>query len=71
MGSQTSICLDDINAGDHSNLDSSQNASYFEDRNIHVIKNHHKDQKLDKDILDQDLVIENIEEMIAAKLPIV
>jgi len=29
------------------------------------------DQKLDKDIIDSKLVIENIDEMISAKLPIV
>ena len=69
--SQASINLDELQPVDSSNIDISQNVSYFEDRDMHVIANDHKDKKLDKDIVDIDLCLQNIGEMIKAKMPIV
>mmetsp|Transcript_35191 Transcript_35191/g.43028 ORF Transcript_35191/g.43028 Transcript_35191/m.43028 type:complete len:113 (+) Transcript_35191:473-811(+) len=50
--------------------------SQYDRNNLHYLKNRDTttgfmDQKLDKDIIDSKLVIENIDEMISAKLPIV
>lgn len=69
--SQASINLDELQPVDSSNIDISQNASYFEARDMHVIANDHRDKKLDKDIVDIDLCLQNIGEMIKAKMPIV
>lgn len=56
-------------------LADSQHASQFDMRGAHYLKNMQSsggmDNKLDRDTLDHDLVIENITQMIDAKLPIV
>ena len=58
--------------GDEDAVPDNEELEYFEQRNIHVLKNGNShDEKLDKDVIDNTLCVENISEMIKAKLPIV
>lgn len=65
-----SINIDEVPQSE-SKMDQRQDTNYLDARGVDYLPNNQNDSKLDKDVLDTELCLENINEMIKAKLPIV